>query len=146
MQTSFENTVRSREGDEKSSLARLPLESRGRFPALRLVVIYAFFGALWILVSDRLSFYLVPDLQLAQRLQTYKGWFFITVTSVLLWLLVKRFLSRVRVAEEVVHRLNRKLQAISNCNQTLLRATDEHSLLETLAENQNGIRIDRIAL
>ena len=132
MQTSFENAIRSREGDEKSSLARLPLESRGRFPALRLVVIYAFFGALWILVSDRLSFYLVPDLQLAQRLQTYKGWFFITVTSVLLWLLVKRFLSRVRVAEEVVHRLNRKLQAISNCNQTLLRAADEQSLLEEI--------------
>src|SRR5271165_7021282 len=42
-------------------------------PALRLALIYAFFGAVWILVSDRLSFYLVPDLQLVERLQTYKG-------------------------------------------------------------------------
>src|SRR5271165_2897340 len=101
-------------------------------PALRLAVIYAFFGALWILVSDRISFYLVPDLQRVERLQTYKGWFFIAVTSVLLWLLAKRFFSQVRAAEEALHRLNRKLQAISNCNQTLLRATDEQSLLNKI--------------
>jgi GAF domain len=132
MQASFENTVRSREGADKSSLARLPLESGGRFPALRLVVIYAFFGALWILLSDRLLSYLVPDLQLAERLQTYKGWFFVAVTSVLLWLLAKRFLSQVRAAEEALHRLNRKFHAIRNCNQMLLRATDEQSLLEEI--------------
>ena len=101
-------------------------------PALRLALIYAFFGALWILVSDRLSFYLVPDLQQVERLQTYKGWFFIAVTSVLLWLLAKRFLSQVRAAEEALRRLNRELRAISNCNQTLLRATDEQSLLEEI--------------
>jgi len=101
-------------------------------PALRLALIYAFFGALWILVSDRLAFYLVPDLQQVERLQTYKGWFFIAVTSVLLWWLAERYLSQVRAAEEAVHRLNRKLQAISNCNQTLLRATDEQSLLDEI--------------
>jgi PAS domain S-box-containing protein len=32
-------------------------------------------------------------------------------------------------AEEALRRLNRELRAISNCNQTLLRATDEQSLL-----------------
>jgi len=101
-------------------------------PAVRLAVIYAFFGALWILLSDRLSFYLVPDIQVAERLQTYKGWFFIAVTSVLLWLLAKRFLSQVSAAEQSLHRLNRKLQAISNCNQSLLRATDEQRLLEEI--------------
>ena len=31
-------------------------------------------------------------------------------------------------AEEALHRINRELRAISNCNQTLLRATDEQSL------------------
>ena len=95
-------------------------------------MIYAFFGALWILVSDRLSFYLVPDIQLLERMQTYKGWFFIAVTSVLLWLLATRFLSQVRAAEEALRRLNRELRAISNCNQVLLRATDEQSLLEEI--------------
>ena len=126
-------TVRRRvEADLRQSRDVLREQASLLSPALRLAVIYAFFGALWILVSDRLSFYLVPDLQLAERLQTYKGWFFIAVTSVLLWLLAKRFLSQVRAAEEALHRLNRKLQAISNCNQSLLRATDEQSLLEEI--------------
>jgi PAS domain S-box-containing protein len=35
-------------------------------------------------------------------------------------------------AEEALHRLNRELRAISNCNQALLRATDEQSLLEKI--------------
>ncbi|MGB8889211.1 MAG: PAS domain S-box protein [Candidatus Korobacteraceae bacterium] len=130
---SWLGTVRQRvEADLRQSRDLLREQASILSPALRLALIYAFFGALWILVSDRLSFYLVPDLQLAERLQTYKGWFFIAVTSVLLWLLATRFLSQVRAAEEVLHRLNRKLQAISNCNQTLLRATDEPSLLEQI--------------
>src|SRR5271157_4024624 len=35
-------------------------------------------------------------------------------------------------AEETLRRLNRELRAISNCNQALLRATDEQSLLEEI--------------
>jgi PAS domain S-box-containing protein len=35
-------------------------------------------------------------------------------------------------AEETLRRLNRELRAISNCNQTLMRATDEQSLLEEI--------------
>ncbi len=35
-------------------------------------------------------------------------------------------------AEEALRRLNRELRALSNCNQTLLRATDEQSLLEEI--------------
>ncbi len=35
-------------------------------------------------------------------------------------------------AEETLRRLNRELRAISNCNQVLLRATDERSLLEEI--------------
>ena len=130
---SWFGTVRRRvEADLRQSRDLLREQASLLSPALRLALIYAFFGALWILVSDRLSFYLVPDLQLVERLQTYKGWFFIAVTSVLLWLLATRFLSQVRAAEEALHRLNRELQAISNCNQTLLRATDEQSLLEEI--------------
>ncbi len=130
---SWFGTVRWRvEADRRQSRDLLREEASLLSPALRLALIYAFFGALWILVSDRLLLYLVPDLQMVEQLQTYKGWFFIAVTSVLLWLLATRFLSQVRAAEEALHRLNRKLQAISNCNQTLLRATDEQSLLEQI--------------
>ena len=35
-------------------------------------------------------------------------------------------------SEEKLHRLNRELRAISNCNQALMRATDEQSLLDDI--------------
>jgi len=37
-----------------------------------------------------------------------------------------------RLAEEALHRLNRELRAISKCNQTLLRAVDEQTLLNDI--------------
>jgi len=37
-----------------------------------------------------------------------------------------------KLAEEAEHRLNRELRAISNCNQTLMRAVDEQSLLDEI--------------
>jgi PAS domain S-box-containing protein len=146
---SWLGAVRQRvEADLRQSRDPLREEASLLSPALKLALIYAFFGALWILVSDRLLLYLVPDLQMVERLQTYKGWFFIAVTSVLLWLLATRFLSQVRAAEEALYRLNRKLQAISNCNQTLLRATDEQSLLEQICRivcDEAGYRMAFVA-
>ena len=45
-------------------------------------------------------------------------------------------------AEEALLRLNRELRAISNCNQTLLRASDEQALL--VAGAQEGLRRGRL--
>src|SRR5271157_5467666 len=68
---SWFGTVRRRvEADLRQNRDLLREQASLLSPALRLALIYAFFGALWILVSDRLSFYLVPDLKLAERLQT----------------------------------------------------------------------------
>jgi PAS domain S-box-containing protein len=44
-------------------------------------------------------------------------------------LALARDISERKRTEEELHRLNRELRAISNCNQTLLRAADEQSLL-----------------
>ncbi len=51
-------------------------------------------------------------------------------------------------AEEALRRLNRELQAISNCNQALLRATDEQSLLEQICRivcDEAGYRMAFVA-
>ena len=37
-----------------------------------------------------------------------------------------------KLIEEKLHRLNRELRAISNCNQTLMRAEDEQTLLNDI--------------
>ncbi len=50
--------------------------------------------------------------------------------------------------EETLHRLNRELQAVSNCNQALLRASDEQALLDEICRivcEEAGYRVAFVA-
>jgi PAS domain S-box-containing protein len=60
------------------------------------VVIYAFFGVLWILLSDRLLFALITDPITLTNIQTAKGWFYVLLTALLLYLLVGGMYSRLQ--------------------------------------------------
>ena len=63
-------------------------------PAAKAALIYALFAGLWILFSDRVLEFFLPDAALLSRAQTAKGWLFVAVTGVLLFLLVRRYLRR----------------------------------------------------
>ncbi len=63
----------------------LQLENRPWRPALA----YIIFGVLWIVFSDKILSLLVTDLETYGRMQTYKGWFYVLVTGLLLYVLVK---------------------------------------------------------
>jgi len=56
---------------------------------------------------------------------------FLAITSITTWLLFASFAER-REAEQWLHRLNRELRAISNCNQVLVRTDDEQTLLNEI--------------
>lgn len=56
---------------------------------LRIVLIYALFATLWILFSDHVVEYFVDNVALVTAMQTYKGLFFVVVTSLLLYGLIK---------------------------------------------------------
>jgi PAS domain S-box-containing protein len=53
--------------------------------AIRVAVFYAVFAGLWILLSDRILAALMNSSEITQW-QTYKGWVFVAVTAVLLYL------------------------------------------------------------
>ncbi|HEX7584029.1 MAG TPA: histidine kinase dimerization/phospho-acceptor domain-containing protein, partial [Prolixibacteraceae bacterium] len=57
--------------------------------ALKITLIYFFIGFLWILFSDQLILRLVGTSASITMLQTYKGGFFVSVTAVLLFLLIR---------------------------------------------------------
>lgn len=64
----------------------------GHRRALRIALIYALFGAVWILVSDRaLQFLVHGDAALTQA-QTWKGWAYVAITAVIIYLLIRRAL------------------------------------------------------
>ncbi|HEX8600404.1 MAG TPA: PAS domain S-box protein [Chloroflexia bacterium] len=56
-------------------------------------------GALWIVLSDRLVAALFSDLETFAWVQTFKGWFFIAATTVLLYALIRRTVLAVQLAK-----------------------------------------------
>ncbi|MBU4033277.1 MAG: PAS domain S-box protein [Proteobacteria bacterium] len=70
----------------------------GTWTPLRIACLYAFFGVFWILFSDSILLSLAPDPELLSRLQTYKGWFFILVTALLLFGLMNTMVARRNMA------------------------------------------------
>ena len=78
--------------------------SRG---AGRIALIYAVFGALWILLSDGILAALVKDPRIVTHIAIVKGWAFIAVTGSLVYWLIRRYF---RALEES-HRLLRQSEA-----------------------------------
>jgi PAS domain S-box-containing protein len=68
--------------------------------SLRVILLYMFFGGLWILLSDQLLEALIPDIALLTRLQTYKGWVFVISSALLIYVLLKNEISPRLHAEE----------------------------------------------
>jgi PAS domain S-box-containing protein len=90
-------------------VVRRALRFVGRPPrsaALRIAVIYAVFGCLWILFSDLLAGALVRE-ELARRvhLQTLKGWLFIAITAVALYYLIRRTVVAFHQTEQARHEM-----------------------------------------
>ncbi|GAP44658.1 signal transduction histidine kinase [Lentimicrobium saccharophilum] len=66
----------------------------------RFTFIYLLLGLLWILFSDRLIGSLVTDPVTLTRIQTYKGWFYVILTAILFFHILKTHLIKLRTAEK----------------------------------------------
>jgi signal transduction histidine kinase len=78
--------------------------------AVRTVAFYAIFSGLWIFTSDTiLAWFFSDPVQLTQA-QTFKGWFFVAVTSILLYLYLNYCHHMQRSSEERLEREQDKMQ------------------------------------
>ncbi len=80
--------------------------------AAKIAVIYATFGFLWILLSDKLLLFVIQDPETVNRLQTYKGWFYVVVTAILVYVLIDR---QLRSQQNSNRRYQRLLRNITDC-------------------------------
>lgn len=95
---------------------------QARDPALRLVLVYAVFAALWILVSDQGVATWLSDARDLHRANTLKGWLFVAVTSALLFSLVRRLLRQMlSVSQRELEAQQKRVEALQ--------------LLATIADN-----------
>jgi PAS domain S-box-containing protein len=129
----------------------IPTSGISSLSPVRIALGYAIFATLWIAFSDAA----VRILKLPPFVNTIKGELFVFVTAALLYFTIRRLVQAVRRAAqerdetakkgaEALHRLNRELRAISDCNQVLLRATDEQSLLREICRivrDEAGYRV-----
>ncbi len=65
----------------------------------RITFFYAVFGGLWIFLSDRLLVLLVEDPLVQYKIQNYKGWFFVLISALIIYLTLAKALRRQREAE-----------------------------------------------
>ncbi|HEX9078224.1 MAG TPA: ATP-binding protein [Desulfuromonadaceae bacterium] len=78
----------------------------------RIVAVYAAISCLWILFSDRVLDAMVKDPHLMARIEILKGWLFILVTSLLLFFLIRRYVSRLRHADETHTEAERRFREL----------------------------------
>lgn len=67
---------------------------------LAITMIYTMVGGLWVLFSDTLVNMLVGDTAALTRLQTIKGLFYIAITAMMLYVLIRRNNAEIRRSEE----------------------------------------------
>lgn len=91
--------------------------------ALRIVALYAAFASAWIYSSDALLAWLFTDVRTISWASTVKGWFFVAVTSLLLYVLIRRLIAHLQDALQTVREREQELRK----NSALL--TDANSML-----------------
>ncbi len=72
--------------------------------ALRIVMLYVLFAALYILFSDQLLQLVTEDAATMARLQTAKGWAFVAITGALLYHLIQRSIGIVLASREAARK------------------------------------------
>ena len=65
----------------------------------RLTLGYLIIGCLWIILSDKVLEIFFYNAETITRMQTYKGWFYVLITSIFLYFLLKHHLQKIRTAE-----------------------------------------------
>lgn len=86
------------ESAERAASALLKLAAN---KALLIALVYLFLGTLWILGSDNVLNSMFADPNVVAQLQTWKGWFYVGVTALLLYAVLYRLLRS--EASQVVH-------------------------------------------
>lgn len=94
----------------------MTFKNLGEFP-FRVAALYGLVAGLWILLSDQLVSKITTDPMKMTFLSTYKGWGFVGVTAILLYILLNREWSRLqreisarKMAEDNLVRLNLELE------------------------------------
>ena len=92
------------------------------FEALRISIIYGIIGALWIALSDKLLGVIITDIDVYMKVATYKGWLYVFITTILIYLLV---LKRVILFKKSLKTIASNFEQLTANNEELIALEDE---------------------
>lgn len=94
--------------------------------ALRIALLYAFFGGLWILLTDYLLQAYVSDVVTLTTYQTYKGWAFVLCSTLLIFFLLRRALLLNQIAQNKLQETEEQYRLLfeNSTDAILLTASD----------------------
>jgi len=75
----------------------------------KITLAYLLVGSFWIIFSDKILSLFVEDTSITQA-QTFKGWFYVTVTALLFYFFIKKHLTKLREAEKILANHKRMLE------------------------------------
>lgn len=67
---------------------------------IKICLIYFVLGFLWIYFSDRIVYFLAPNDTFMLEVNTYKGWVYVIVTTMILYFLIQSLLKKVEKSEQ----------------------------------------------
>lgn len=86
----------------------------------RITSVYIFIGALWILFSDKLALSLVNDARQIEIISISKGWFYVLITGILLFILVRKEIKRRNIIYNDLLKAKRKAEESDNLKSAFL--------------------------
>ena len=99
--------------------------------AFRIILLYLFIGGLWILLSDTILAYLVSSDEVFKQIQLYKGWFYVIITGLIFFVIIRKTLKLYKKSIEKVtegyEKLNVAYEIMTLMNQ---EADQKNTLLE----------------
>lgn len=97
--------------------------------SVKIILIYAIIGFIWIIASDWAAEILFGDTIYFEHIQTIKGWFYVIVTAIIFYLIIRRAMGLYALTIERLGRLNARL--------------DQYAFVDTLTGLPNLNRVER---
>jgi PAS domain S-box-containing protein len=107
---------------------------RGGKSALRIAAAYILVSAIWIVSSDYLLLAVFRDPNLITNYQTIKGWVFILISGILIFILARREYTGWMRSASALANVNRALRVLNACNHALVKFRDEKELTNAICK------------
>ena len=93
--------------------------------ALKITSIYFLIGSLWIIMSDRIAGLLVTNKDVLVNVNIVKGWFYVLVTSAILFRLISKEIKKVIDAKKKTDQINIELENSNTLFSAILESSPE---------------------